>query len=75
MQQELQKAQSKIEQLDEQRMQLEQNKIQLQYQVDWYKSQTDRQYKTKMADNDTKRVEIELAQLHDGNPYNDKIRE
>lgn len=75
MQQELQKAQQKIEQLDEQRMQLEQNKIQLQYQVDWYKNQTDRQYKTKMADNDTKRVEIELAQLHDGNPYNDKIKE
>ena len=26
-------------------------------------------------DIEEKRTEIELAQLHDGNPYNDKIRQ
>jgi len=28
-----------------------------------------------MAENDRKRTEIELLQLRDGNPYNDKIRQ
>lgn len=74
LQQELQKSQQKVEQLDEARLKLEQQKIQLEYQVDWFKAQTDRNYKTEVADIDRKKVEIELLQLKDGNPYNDQIR-
>ena len=73
-QQELQKAQQKAQQLNEQRMQLDQQKIQLEYQVNWYKAQTDRTYKDRQLDIEDQRTKVELAQLHDGNPYNDKIR-
>ena len=73
-QQELQKSQQKAQQLNEQRMQLDQQKIQLEYQVNWYKAQTDRTYKDRQLDIEDQRTKVELAQLHDGNPYNDKIR-
>lgn len=75
MQKELKASQQKIQQLDESRLKLEQEKIQLDYQVNWYKSQTDRTYKDRIATVEEKRTEIELLQLKDGNPYNDKIRE
>ena len=73
-QQELQKAYSKIESLNEAKLQIEQQKIQLQYQIDDYKAKTDRTFKETQAENDTKRTEIELMQLHDGNPYNDEVK-
>ena len=73
-QQQLQQAQSKIESLNEIKLQIEQQKIQLQYQVDDYKAKTDRTFKENQAENDTKRTEIELMQLYDGNPYNDEVR-
>lgn len=74
MQQELQQAQQKVQQLDESRLKLEQEKIQLDYQVNWYKAHTDRTYKNKANEIDEKKVELELLQLRDGNPYNDQIR-
>jgi hypothetical protein len=40
-----------------------------------YKAKTDRTYKEGITRNDDKRTEIELMQLHDGNPYNDKVRQ
>ena len=73
-QQQLQQAQSKIESLNEAKLQIEQQKIQLQYQIDKYKNETDRDFKRNQAENDTKRTEIELLQLHDGNPYNDEVK-
>lgn len=74
-QKQLQQAQQQIQQLDQQKMQLEQQKLQMQYKIDWYNAQTQRTWKEKEMENDEKRVNIELAQLHDGNPYNDEIRE
>ena len=73
-QSQLQQAQSKIESLNEAKLQIEQQKIQLQYQVDDYKAKTDRTFKENQAENDTKRTEIELRQLYDGNPYNDEVK-
>ena len=75
LQQELQNAQQKIQSLDESRLTLEQQKIQLEYQVNWYKAQTERTYRDRQMDIEENRTKIELAQLHDGNPYNDKIRQ
>lgn len=72
---ELQKAQKKIEQLNQTKMELEQQEMQLKNKVEWYKAQTDRDYKTKMADTAEARTKLEEAQLYDGNPYNDKIRQ
>lgn len=72
---ELQKAQTKIQSLDEARISLERDKLKMSNELEWYKAQTDRQYKNTSAQNDTKRTEIELRQLYDGNPYNDKVRQ
>lgn len=74
MQQELQKSQQKVQQLDESRLKLEQEKIQLDYQVNWYKAQTDRTFRDRQMDVEEKRTEVEIAQLRDGNPYNDQIK-
>ena len=72
--QQLQQAQQKLEQLNETKLQLEQQKLKLQNEVDMFKAKTDRTYKESQAENDTKRTEIEMMQLYDGNPYNDEIK-
>lgn len=74
MQQQLQQASQKIEQLNETKLQLEQSKIKLENEVEMFKAKTDRTYKESKAENDTRRTEIELRQLWDGNPYNDEIK-
>ena len=73
MSQELKKSQTEVEQLNKKNLELEQHKIQLQYQVDNYKAQTERQYRTDWASLEDRKIRIEEAQLHDGNPYNDKV--
>ena len=73
-QQQLQQAQSKIESLNEAKLQIEREKNQMQFQLDDYKNKTDRSFKETQAENDTKRTEIELMQLYDGNPYNDEVK-
>lgn len=75
MQGELQKAQQKVQQLDEKRLMLEQEKINLDYQVNWLKANTDKTYKERQMDIEEKRTEVEIMQLRDGNPYNDKIKD
>lgn len=75
MQGELQKSQQKVQQLDEKRLMLEQEKINLDYQVNWLKANTDKTYKERQMDVEEKRTEIELMQLSDGNPFNDKIKD
>lgn len=75
LEQQLQQAQKKIESLNETKLQLEQQKLQLEFKVDWYNAQTERTYKNRMADEAQRRTEVEFAQLQDGNPYNDKIRQ
>ena len=49
MQGELQKSQQKVQQLDEKRLMLEQEKIQLDYQVNWLKANTDKKGKVATA--------------------------
>lgn len=73
-QQQLQQAQTKIESLNEAKLQIEREKIQLQYKIDDFKNRTERTFKETQAENDTKRTEIELMQLYDGNPYNDEVK-
>ena len=71
----LEKANQKIESLNETKIQLEQQKMQMQFKIDQFKAQTDRTYKEAQAEQDKRRTDIELQQLYDGNPYNDKIRQ
>lgn len=72
---ELQKAQQKIEQLNQAKLQLEQQKFQMENKLDWFKAQTERNYKETMAEEAKKRTKAEIAQMYDGNPYNDKIKQ
>jgi hypothetical protein len=55
-------------------MKLETDKMNLEYKVDWFKAQTDKTYRERQLDIEEKKVDIEIAQLRDGNPYNDQIR-
>lgn len=71
---ELNEAQRQIKSLDEQKIQLETRKIQLESQIDWYKAQTDRKFKEAQAELAAKRTDIQILQLRDGNPYNDAIK-
>lgn len=75
LQKQLQQAQQQIKSLNEQKMQLDQKKIQLEYQVDWFKVQADKAYRDRQLDIEEERTKIELAQIRDGNPYNDKIKQ
>lgn len=71
----LEKANKKIESLNEARLQLEQQKVQMEYKINTYKAQTDRTFKEATIEQDKRRTDIEAAQLYDGNPYNDTIRQ
>lgn len=73
--QELQKAQSQIQQLNQTKLELDQQKIAMENKLDWFKAQTERNYRECMAEEAKKRTQAEIAQLYDGNPYNDKIRQ
>ena len=75
LQKQLQQAQQQIKSLNEQKMQLDQKKIQLEYQVDWFKVQADKAYRDRQLDIEEERTKIELTQMRDGNPYNDKIKQ
>lgn len=74
-QKQLQQAEQKIQSLDEAKISLEKEKLKMSNELEWFKAQTDRQFKNVSADNDTKRTQIEFQQLYDGNPYNDKVRQ
>ena len=54
-------------------MQLEQHKIQLQYEIDRSKNEIERKYRNDWYEVEKRKVKIEEDQLHDGNPYNDKV--
>jgi len=54
-------------------MQIEREKMQKEYELAMYKNKTERDYKENVAKNDDRRTAIEIMQLTDGNPYNDKI--
>lgn len=71
--QQLQQAQQKIESLNEAKIQIEAQKIKQDAEINWFKARTDKSYKDTQNSIQSKRTEIELAQLRDGNPYNDQI--
>ena len=72
---ELQKSQQQVEKLNQDKLQLEQQEMQMKYKLEWFNAHTDRQYKEDMVEEAKKRTNAEVAQLYDGNPYNDKIRQ
>lgn len=73
-QNQLQQAQSKIESLNEAKLQLEKAKLESESGVNWYKAKADKKYKEGTIENDSKRVELEIAQMYDGNMHNNKVK-
>lgn len=72
--QELQKLQNKMQQYDERKLQLEQDKINKDYEVKKYAATATDQYQTEKNRIEDERTRLEIMQLNDGNPYNDTIR-
>lgn len=75
LQGENEKYQNKLEQLNEAKLQIERDKLQTDAEIRWFIARADKDAKQSKAETDEKRTEIEIAQLNDGNPYNDKIRQ
>ena len=71
----LEQSQKQIEKLNQTKLQLEQQDMAKKYQLEWYKAQTDRDYKEATAEEQKRRTDVEISQLYDGNPYNDKVRQ
>lgn len=75
MQTQLKNAQRKVESLNQSKLQLEQKELEQKYKIEMYKADTERNYRQATIEEQKKRTEIELAQLAEGNPYNDKIKQ
>lgn len=63
----------KIQSLNADKIQVEREKMQLDNNLKWFVARADKDAKEKKAATDDKKVEVEYAQLFDGNPYNDKV--
>nr|DAT00295.1 MAG TPA: portal protein [Caudoviricetes sp.] len=74
LQSELQKAQKELQDNDQKRFELEQQKLQLDNKLKWFQAETERKYREAQTNLATKRTEIEILQVRDGNPYNDQIK-
>ena len=72
---ELKASEEKIATLNSDKLQLQQQEINMKYQIEWYKAQTDRNYKEATAEEQKRRTQVEIMQQYDNNPYNDKIRD
>lgn len=72
---ELQQATKANQELEQAKLKLEQQKMQLNFKIEQFKAETDKNYKDTLAEEQKRRTDIELEQLHDGDPYNDRIRQ
>lgn len=71
----LEKSQQEVQKLNQTKLQMEQQQAKMKYEVEWFKARTDRDYKEATAEEQKRRTEVEIQQLYDGNPYNDKLRQ
>lgn len=81
LQKQLQKAEqekeqlnNKIASLNEAKIAIERQKVEHDYEIGLIKANADRDYKQSTSDNDTKRTDIEIAQLYDGNQQNNEVK-
>lgn len=74
LQQQNQELQAEVKKNDEARLEIEKERLKADTQIRWYQAQTERDFKTNQSEVDKQKVQIELNQMYDGNPYNDQIR-
>lgn len=71
----LQETQAKLQQANADKLQLEQQEMKMKYDIEWYRAHTERDYREKIVAEQRRRTDMEIEQTHDGNPFNDKIRQ
>ena len=74
LQQELQKAQQSQQQIDQQKMQFDAQQNEADREIEWFKAKSEKKYKEETIEAKEKLIDVEVAQVYDGNPYNDKIK-
>lgn len=72
--QENKKLTSKIESLNEAKLNLDKDKLKAETEINWYKARADKAYKDASAEVNKQKVDIEMSQLYDRNPYNDEVK-
>ena len=68
------KAQAKIESLNEAKLQIDREKIQKNYETDMFKIKTTKEFNEEKIAQEKRRVDLEALQLIDTNPNNDEVR-
>ena len=66
-------AQDKIDTVQESKIQIEQQKMQMQYQLDWFKANYMKEQGEEKLKIEKSKVDLEAKQMYDGNPYNDAV--
>ena len=73
LQAQLEKSTKQITQLNDKKLAIEQQDNQMRQQIDWFKAQTDRQFKETQIEAMREKNKLEAAQLLDTNPNNDEV--
>lgn len=73
LQKQLEKSTTKIQQLNERKLAIEQQDNSVRQQIDWYKAKADAENKDRELDLIEQRNKLEVAQLYDNNPNNNEI--
>ena len=71
---EINKLNAEVEANDKAQIELEKEKLKLENEVNWFKARTDRDYKQSTIEIEKKRTDVEVMQIYDNNPFNNKIK-
>lgn len=74
LQTEAQKLQKEVERLNAEKINIEKEKLNHLKELEWYKAKATKEFNDQKLANDKKRIEAEILQLYDANPYNDEIK-
>lgn len=74
LQTEAQKLQQEVERLNAEKINIEKEKLNHLKELEWYKARASKEFNDQKLANDKKRIEAEILQLYDNNPYNDEIK-
>lgn len=72
--QQMKNLQKELEKNDSVKLEMEKQMFKAKNELDWFKAKSDKEFKEKSVENDSKRTEVEVLQMYDDNPYNNKIK-
>ena len=72
--QQMKNLQKELEKNDSMKLEMEKQMFKAKNELDWFKAKSDKEFKEKSVENDSKRTEVEVLQMYDDNPYNNKIK-